>query len=142
MLASVIVLTLVLASLRLLQGAAHQRFGRTMRFQTIGRDRGAAVDVQVGLVAEVGGGPAEVAFIRSDNWRYYGFSSGAPEADATVVGPTCVAGALAIGSIVSTLPDDSFVTVVNGRAYRRCGNVWFQTQCTGSDVTYVVVHAP
>ncbi len=144
MLASVIVLTIVLASLRLAQRAAAQRSGRTMRFETIGLARGAARGV--GGVelrsAEVGARPAEVAFIRSDSWRYYGFSMSAPEADATVVGSACVADRLAIGSIVSTLPDGSFVTVVDGCTYRRCGHVWFQPQYTGSDVTYVVVRAP
>jgi len=144
MLASVIVLTIVLASLWLAHSAADQRSGRRMRFETIGVDRGAAFGVRRGgfAAAEVGVRPAEVAFIRSDNWRYYGFSMSAPEADAAVVGSACVADTLAIGSIVSTLPDDAFVTEVNGRGYLRCGNVWFQTQYTGSDVTYVVVHAP
>jgi hypothetical protein len=132
-----------------------------MRFAMMGRDRGAALGLRTfGLVVAVGGArraaarvrvagrsgsaarSAEVAFIRSDNWRYYGFSDGTPEADASVVAPACVADALAIGSIVSTLPDDCFVTVVNGHAYRRCGHVWFQPQYTGSNVTYVVVDAP
>ena len=48
----------------------------------------------------------------------------------------------AVGSIVSTLPDDCVTTVVNGCVYRQCGSVWYQPQYTGSDVTYVVVHAP
>jgi hypothetical protein len=143
MLASVIVLTIVLASLWLAHSAEDQRSGRRMRFETIGVDRSAAVGMRRGsFAAEVGVRPAEVAFIRSDNWRYYGFSMSTPEADAAVVGSACVADTLAVGSIVSTLPDDTFVTEVNGRAYRRCGNVWFQPVYTGSDVTYVVVRAP
>ena len=143
MLASVLVLTIVLASLWLAHSAADQRSGRRMRFETIRVDRGAAFAMRRrGFAAEVGARPAEVAFIRSDNWRYYGFRMSTPEADAAVVGSACVADALAIGSVVSTLPDDTFVTEVNGRAYRRCGNVWFQPEYTGSDVTYVVVHAP
>src|SRR3954469_22734807 len=144
MLACVIVLTIVLASLWLLDRAAGQRSGRRMRFETIEIDRSATLGVRREGVAavEVRARPAEVAFIRSDNWRYYGFSMSAPEADAAVVGSACAADTLAIGSIVSTLPADTFVTEVNGRAYRRCGNVWFQPQYTGSDVTYVVVRAP
>jgi hypothetical protein len=144
MLASVVVFTIVLASLWLAHSAQDQRSGRRMRFETIGINRSAAAGMRREgfAAAAVGARPAEVAFVRSDSWRYYGFSMSTPEADAAVVGSACVADTLAIGSIVSTLPDDTFVTEVNGRAYRRCGNVWFQPEYTGSDVTYVVVHAP
>jgi hypothetical protein len=144
MLACVIVFTIVLASLWLAHSAADQRSGRRMRFETIEIDRGAALGVRRGgfAAAAVRARPAEVACIRSDNWRYYGFRMSTPEADAAVVGSVCVADTLAIGSIVSTLPDETFVTEVNGRAYRRCGSVWFQPEYTGSDVTYVVVRAP
>jgi hypothetical protein len=138
MLASVIVLTIILASLLIAPSATVQRSDRRMRFETMGLAAKVRWAGRSGSAAR----SAKVAFMRSDNWRYYGFSLGAPEADAAVVASACAADELAIGSIVTTLPDDSFVTVVNGRAYRRCGHVWFQPQYIGSDVSYVVVHAP
>ena len=80
------------------------------------------------------------------DWRYYGFNSHAAAAedagDDARTEPHVVAGSPAVGSVVSTLPDDSVTTIVKGRVYRRCGHVWYQRRNTGSDVTYVVVPAP
>jgi hypothetical protein len=79
---------------------------------------------------------------RFADWRYYGFSSHAPEADAAVAEPPAVATLPAIGSVVSTLPGDCVNVVVNRGVYWQCGSVWYESQYTGSDVTYVVVRAP
>ena len=65
------------------------------------------------------------------------------DADASDAEPSqVVASSPEVGSVVSILPDGCVTRVVNGCVYRQCGSVWYQRQYTGSDVTYVVVHAP
>ena len=53
---------------------------------------------------------------RFAEWRYYGFSNHAAEADASAAEPSrdVVASSPAVGSVVTILPDDCVTTVVNG----------------------------
>lgn len=128
---SLIVLAIVLAMLRLVRMAAARRV------------RGAVLVPARPRVRLAAAGAGERAASRFTAWRYYGFSSHAPEAEGSSAGTTqVVASSPAVGSVVSILPDDCVTTVVNGHVYCRCGSVWYQRQNTGSDVTYVVVPAP
>src|SRR6476619_5926745 len=86
--------------------------------------------------------PADSGSSHFAEWRYYGFRRHDIEADAAVAQHDAVAGSPAEGSVVSTLPDDCVSTQIDGCVYLRCGNVWYQPRHTGSDVAYVVVHAP
>ena len=155
---SLIVLAIVLATLRALDAA----LGRVRRVARVPwrRWRGATgaseLSLAIGVAArsrrsETGtrrgarGAPADGdrGASRFTEWRYYGFSNHAAEAEAPVVEPTdVVASSPAVGSVVTILPDDCITTVVNGCIYRQCGSVWYQRQYTGSNVTYVVVPAP
>jgi hypothetical protein len=157
---SLILLAIVLATLRLVQAALGRRV-RSASLVPTARRRGSevgAVELRLveGVVLQSGtaepgrrragrkaAGPGDRTSGRFAEWRYYGFSGRAPEADASVAEPTdIVAGSPAIGSVVTTLPDDCVNSVVDGRVYYQCGSVWYQRQYTGSNVTYVVVRAP
>ncbi len=154
---SLIVLAIVLATLRALE-AALGRAWRMVRGPALRRGVAAASEVRLGIgVAarsrrpEAGRrrgvrGAAADGDRRSSGfteWRYYGFSNHAAEAEAPAAEPSeVVASSPAVGSVVTILPDDCITTVVNGCVYRQCGSVWYQRQYTGSNVTYVVVRAP
>jgi len=126
---SLIILAIVLATLRVLQAALGRRVGSPAPVRLARRHRlGTDGERRATLFAE---------------WRYYGFSHHAPEDAEPAADPSeIVASSPAVGSVVTILPDDSVTTVVNGRVYRRCGSVWYQSQSIGSNVTYVVVPAP
>jgi hypothetical protein len=53
-----------------------------------------------------------------------------------------VATAAIVGSIVASIPPSCTTVMVNGFAYRQCGNTWYQPQISGSSTTYVVVNPP
>lgn len=156
---SLIVLAIVLATLRVVQ-AAFARLVRGASLAPIARRRGSATGaVELRLVEDIAlrSGAAEPGRRRAGQgaasgdrssgrfveWRYYGFRSRGPEADASVAEPReDVASSPAIGSVVTTLPDGCVNTVVDGCVYYHCGSVWYQRQYTGSNVTWVVVRAP
>jgi hypothetical protein len=50
--------------------------------------------------------------------------------------------AVAIGSIVNTLPPSCSVTAVNNVTYQNCGGTWYQPRYSGTQVSYVVVNPP
>ena len=50
--------------------------------------------------------------------------------------------AIAVGSLVRTLPPSCTTTVVNGVSYSQCGGTWYLPQYSGTTVQYVVVNAP
>ena len=50
--------------------------------------------------------------------------------------------AVAVGSIVRSLPPSCSAMVVNGITYQQCGGTWYQPQYMGTQVSYVVVNAP
>jgi len=50
--------------------------------------------------------------------------------------------ALAVGTVVRTLPPSCQTVVADGVAYRQCGGTWYQPRYAGPDVTYVVVNPP
>ncbi|KAB0679132.1 hypothetical protein F6X38_14270 [Aureimonas leprariae] len=52
------------------------------------------------------------------------------------------AGAVVAGTIVASVPTSCETLVVNGIAYRRCSNGWYEPRYQGHDVVYVVVPAP
>ncbi len=53
-----------------------------------------------------------------------------------------VATAVAIGSIIDTLPEDCVESVVNGIIYQHCSEGWYRPEYDGPDVQYVAVDAP
>jgi hypothetical protein len=59
---------------------------------------------------------------------------------ARAVGVT--AAAVAIGSIVYSLPPSCTTTVTADITYQQCGNTWYQPQYAGTQVSYVVVDPP
>jgi len=69
-----------------------------------------------------------------DHWHthnnYYGRWAGA------------TLGAVAVGSIVYSLPASCVKIVRNGVAYKRCEDNWFAPRYQGSNVVYVAVRAP
>ena len=50
--------------------------------------------------------------------------------------------AIAVGSLVRTLPPSCSTVVVNGVSYSQCGSTWYLPQYSGTTVQYVVVNAP
>ena len=46
--------------------------------------------------------------------------------------------AAVVGSMVYALPPSCTIVVVSGLSYQQCGNVWYQSQLTGSSTTYLV----
>jgi len=62
-------------------------------------------------------------------------------------GAAVVAGAYAVGSVVSaanyrSLSCTPTTVVVGGVSYSQCGSTWYQPTYSGGDVTYVVVNPP
>jgi len=153
---SLIVLAIVLASLRVVLTALARPVRRASLVPTARRGSGVRLVRALSLpeggnfrrgAAEAGrrrgGRGGDRRSSRFTEWRYYGFSGHAAEADASAAeSPEVVASAPAVGSVVTILPDDCITTVVDGRVYRQCGSVWYQRQYAGSNVTYVVVPAP
>jgi hypothetical protein len=157
---SLFVLAVVMATLHLVRTALARRRG-VLLVPTARRSRAATLGVSELRLPERAadsGGPAEMGRRRGRKgvavetdatssrfaeWRYYGFRRNHDaDADAAVAEPEIVAGAPAVGSVVSALPDDCVSTLTEGRVYFRCGSVWYQPRHSGSDVVYVVVHAP
>jgi hypothetical protein len=69
------------------------------------------------------------------------YSSGCcyhPVATAAAITAT----AIAIGSIVNTLPASCRTVMVGGLTYHQCGSTWYQPQFVGTTTSYVVVVAP
>ena len=66
-----------------------------------------------------------------------------PIATAVAVTTAVAATTAIIGSMVRSLPPScSPPVMINGFAYQNCGNVWYQPQYAGTQVTYVVVNPP
>lgn len=66
-----------------------------------------------------------------------------PIAAAAVATTAVVATTAIIGSMVRSLPPSCSPPVtLNGLTYQNCGNVWYQPQYAGTQVTYVVVNPP
>jgi hypothetical protein len=61
-----------------------------------------------------------------------------PVAAAAAVTATAVA----IGSLVRTLPPSCSTVVVDGVSYSQCGGTWYLPQYSGTTVQYVVVNPP
>lgn len=61
-------------------------------------------------------------------------------------GPAAVWGAaataVAVGTIIATLPPECVTVVVNGVSYRDCGGNWFEPRYDGHAVVYVAVKDP
>ena|SRR5436190_9913241 len=156
---SLFVLAVAIATLHLLRTALARR-RETLLVPSARRSRATALGASALSLPERGtaGGPAEMgrrrdrkgvaveadaASSRFAEWRYYGFRRNHDAvADAAVAEPEIVAGAPAVGSVVSALPDDCVSTLIDGCVYFKCGSVWYQPRHSGSDVAYVVVHAP
>ena len=74
---------------------------------------------------------------------YYGrYGWGYPAARAVGVAAATTATAIAVGTVVATLPSSCASVVVGGVAYQQCGSTWYQPRYAGSQVTYVVVDQP
>lgn len=56
--------------------------------------------------------------------------------------PAAVGAAIAVGSIVSTLPDPCQEVMFDGTAYQQCGGTWYEPQFVGNRIVYVVVAPP
>ena len=65
-----------------------------------------------------------------------------PVARTAVVGTAAVATAVAVGTVVRSVPPSCTSVVVGNVAYQQCGNTWYQPRYAGSQVTYVVVTPP
>ncbi|POF32631.1 DUF6515 family protein [Roseibium marinum] len=52
------------------------------------------------------------------------------------------AAAVAVGTIVASLPSGCSQVVVNGIVYQQCGNAWYAPQYQGTTVNYIVVNPP
>jgi len=158
---SLIVLAVVLATLRLIEASLARRVRRASIVPVWRRRTSAGLEVSAlrlkegpafrgtsaggarkreGRDVEAGGDRESSRFAE---WRYYGFSHHASEADASVAeNHEIVASSPAVGSVVTILPDDCVTTVVNGCVYRQSGSVWYRRQYSGSSDTWVVVRAP
>ena len=65
-----------------------------------------------------------------------------PIGTAVAVGAAVAITAAVVGSIVNTLPSGCTTVIQNGISYSQCGNVWYEPQYAGNNVTYVVVNTP
>ena len=65
-----------------------------------------------------------------------------PIARAAVATTAVVATAVAVGTIVNSVPPSCSSVMVGNVAYHQCGNTWYQPRYSGSQVTYVVVSPP
>lgn len=65
-----------------------------------------------------------------------------PIGTAVAVGAAVAVTAAVVGSIVNTLPTGCTTVIRNGISYSQCGNVWYEPQYAGNNVTYVVVNTP
>lgn len=50
--------------------------------------------------------------------------------------------AIAVGTVIATLPPECVNVVVNGVSYRECGGQWFEPRYDGHTVVYIAVAAP
>jgi hypothetical protein len=76
---------------------------------------------------------------------YYGGGYGCcfhPVAAGAAFAATAALTAVAIGSVVNSLPPSCSSVVVNTVTYQQCGSTWYQPQFSGSSTTYVVVNPP
>ncbi len=65
-----------------------------------------------------------------------------PVARRTAVGAAAVGTAVAVGTVVRSVPPSCTSVVVGNVAYQQCGKTYYQPRYTGSQVTYVVVNPP
>ena len=65
-----------------------------------------------------------------------------PVARAAVVTTAAVATAVAVGTVVHSIPPSCTSVAVGNVAYQQCGSTWYQPRYAGSQVTYVVVNPP
>jgi hypothetical protein len=65
-----------------------------------------------------------------------------PVARAAVVGTAAVATAVAVGTVVHSIPPSCTSVMVGNVAYQQCGTTYYQPRYAGSQVTYVVVNPP
>lgn len=68
------------------------------------------------------------------SWGWYD-----PVWAGVVVGATT---ALAIGSVVSSVPANCVPVLINGLTYQQCGNTWYKPEYVGVQLQYVVVPPP
>jgi hypothetical protein len=97
--------------------------------------RGLALTVWLAAAALAPGAAHAVVVVRTHvNYR--------PVARRAVVGTAAVATAVAVGTVVRSVPPSCTSVVVGNVAYQQCGNTWYQPRYAGSQVTYVVVNPP
>jgi hypothetical protein len=65
-----------------------------------------------------------------------------PVVRAAVATTAVVATAVAVGTIVNSVPPSCSSVMVGNVAYQQCGSTWYQPRYSGSQVTYVVVNPP
>jgi hypothetical protein len=63
-------------------------------------------------------------------------------ARAAAVGTAAAVTAIAVGTVVRSLPPHCTATRVGNVVYQNCGGTFYQPQYSGSQVTYVVVNPP
>jgi hypothetical protein len=73
---------------------------------------------------------------------YVGYGGCCYRPPVAAVATTAAVTAAVIGATVYALPPNCGTVVVNGFAYRQCGNSWYQPQISGSSTTYVVIAPP
>jgi hypothetical protein len=72
----------------------------------------------------------------------HGWDGYHPVARGVAYGTAAAVTAAAIGSVAYSLPPSCSTYPYYGYSYYRCGDVWYQPQYSGDQVTYVVVEQP
>jgi hypothetical protein len=72
----------------------------------------------------------------------HGWDGYHPVARGVAYGTAAAVTAAAIGSVAYSLPPSCATYPYYGYSYYRCGDVWYQPQYSGDQVTYVVVEQP
>jgi hypothetical protein len=65
-----------------------------------------------------------------------------PVARGAAVATTAAVTAVAVGSVVRSIPPSCSTVMVGNVAYSQCGTTWYQPRYAGSQVQYVVVAPP
>jgi hypothetical protein len=65
-----------------------------------------------------------------------------PVGRAVGVAAAATVTAVAIGSVVASLPPSCHAVAMNGLTYQQCGSSWYQPRYAGTTVSYVVVNPP
>jgi hypothetical protein len=72
----------------------------------------------------------------------HGWDGYHPVARGVAYGTAAAVTAAAIGSVAYSLPPSCSTYPYYGYSYYRCGDVWYQPQYSGDQVTYIVVDQP